>query len=297
MNVNVDTVIGPLGPTTGPKALSVAAFATTGTTQTGQVNPVTYCGRDIVNMHMLRPFNSTDASSFHANIIDGKEILPTIAKSMFSIQRMAVDVQGSGSTQPGSGNVYRTCPIRCRIVRVTPKLQAGVTTAIVPTDDLFLDQRGVDYGPSSTDFTMSDIENAVVNTRIYHVVSDEKFTMAACPAVINNSRDSQSYWMPQVARPEGQCLARKNYTHQLSARKGGHVHFDLPNDPTTGNATSGHRREYIFMHFWFTAADGETTAITAAQEPPGGNTAPTPGNPQHKDVCIHLRTLSKFKDV
>lgn len=298
MNVNVDTIVAPLGPTTGPKSLSVAAFATTATTQTGQVNPVQYCGRDIHNMHMLRPFNSSSTASALPNVIDGKEIMPTLAKSMFSIQRMSIDVGSSGNQAASDANVYKTCPIRCRIIRVTPKLQAGVTTAIDPTNDLFLNQVGVDYGPTNADFTMSDIESAVVNSRIYSVISDEKFTMEAAPAVVNTMRDYNLLYMPQVARPEGSFLKRKNYHHQLAARKGGTVHYDLPDAITTENATSGHRREYIFMHFWYTAADESSVTLTAAQEPPGGNTAGTPGNPaSYQDVVIHLRTLSKFKDV
>lgn len=218
MNVNVDTIIGPLGPTTGPQAVSVAAFATTATAQTGQINPVQYCGRDIHNMHMLRPFNSTSAEALRTNIIDGSEVKPTVARSMFNISRMAIDVGGNVDQALAAANAYKTCPIRCRVIRVTPKLQAGITTSIDPTNDLFLNQTGEKYGCTDASFSMSDAENATVNYRVYTTIADEKFTIAAAP-VVNSLGAAATTWTAQVSRPEGSfCLVATTHISLLLRR-------------------------------------------------------------------------------
>lgn len=299
MNVNGDTVIKPLGPTTGPKAVSVCAFATTATAQTGQINPVVYCGREIQNMNMLRPFHSsTAAPELVANGIDGHEVKPTVAMSMFQIARMAIDLVPDANETVASAAVYRTGPIRCRVTRVTPKLQAGITTSIDPTNDLFLNQVGATYGATDQSFTMSDAENARINTRVYTVVSDEKFTLEAAPSVESSGIINQGRYAQNVSRPEGQILARRTYYHQLASKKHGNVYYKNPDAVTSQNADSGHRREYIFMHFWYSAADQSTLAGTSALEPPGGSTDPVAGQPLvFQDLAVHLRTSSKFKDV
>ena len=296
MNPTEDVVGGPLAPTTGAKAVSVLAWATTATLQTGQVNPVTYCGRPIANLNMLRPFNSTDADAYHGNIIDGWEVKPTYSATMFSLERMAINLVLNSNDQTIDAQAFRTCPIRCRIVRVTPKLQAGVTTSIDPTNDLFLNQYGGAYGANNVAFSALDAEHAKVNTRIYTVVGDDKITLGSAPIVQNNytvSTGGGAVWSAAVARPPGTLMTRRFYKHQLAANKGGNVRFNLPDDATTQNADSGHRREYIFMHFWYVNVDGLTVI-----DPPGGSAGPDGQTPQvFQDIKVHCRTVSKFKDV
>ncbi|AXH73175.1 MAG: putative capsid protein [Cressdnaviricota sp.] len=295
MNCAGDLVSGPLAPTTGSQAVSVAAFATTATMQTGQVNPVTYCGRAITNLHMLRPFNTADAVGYQSNLIDGAEALPTVSKTQWLFQRMGVSQGKASWGDPMKADLYQTCPIRCRIIRVTPKLQAGVTTAINPTQDLFLNQYGVAYGANDNAFTLSDAESAMVNHRVYHCLADDQFTLDTAPAVYYamtappDAQGNNEYNMV-VQRSPGKYLARRNYHHQLAAKRGGSVRYELPQAITTTNADTGHRREYIFCHFWYEAADAGS-GITV-EHPPGGNTAGV-----FKDIRLHIRSVSKFKDV
>ena len=296
MNPTEDVVGGPLAPTTGAKAVSVLAFATTATLQTGQVNPVTYCGRPIANLNMLRPFNSTNANAYHGNIIDGNEVKPTYSATMFSLERMAINLVLNSTDQTIDAQAFRTCPIRCRIVRVTPKLQAGVSTSIDPTNDLFLNQFGAAYGANNVAYSALDAEHAVVNTRVYTVLGDEKVTLAAAPAVQANyvvQTGGGGVWAADISRPPGALMTRRFYKHQLAAKKGGNVRFLLPNDATTVNADSGHRREYIFFHFWYINVDGLTVI-----DPPGGSAGPDGETPQvFQDIKVHCRTVSKFKDI
>lgn len=296
MKVTQDIVEGPLAPSVGGKTVSVLSFATTATLQTGQVNPVTYCGRPIMNLNMLRPFNSNDADAFHNNIIDGAEVNPTYAATMFSLERMAINLVRNSTDQTIDAEAFRTCPIRCRIVRVTPKLQAGVTTSIDPTNDLFLNQYGEAYGASNVSYSQSDAERSLVNTRVYQVLGDDKFTMAAAPFVQNNytvTAGGTAVWSADVSRPPGATMARRFYKHQLAAKRDGHVRYNIADSVNTVNADTGHRREYIFMHFWYVGVDGLTVV-----NPPGGAAGPDGTTPQvFQDIKVHCRAVSKFKDV
>ena len=73
--------------------------------------------------------------------------------------------------------LYQNLPIRCRMIRVTPKLAPGITLGANPTIDLFLDQKGLKCSPNDAAWTMSDNEYARVNTRLYTVLGDTKFTL------------------------------------------------------------------------------------------------------------------------
>ena len=242
---------------------------------------------------MLRPFNTASAVGYQTNLIDGAEVVPTVAKTQWVIQRCGVSMPKALWGTPMQATLYETLPIRCRIIRVTPKLQAGVTTAIDPTNDLFINQYGAKYGANDNAFTMSDAENAVVNWRVYTVLGDDKFTLGAAPVVwsylnVDPNNTSNDNWSSIPSRPSGQIVARRNFHHQLAAKKNGAVRFVEPQSIATTNAETGHRREYIFIHCWYEGADGMTVA-----HPPGGDGSVG----VIQDIRLHIRTVSKFKDV
>jgi len=288
MNVRADNIAHPLTPTTGPAQCSVLAYATTGTTATGGGVPLTYGGRGIVNANMLRPMKPTNGDEFQGSLIDGNEISPTLARSMFTIQRMTVP---HASHDAANAEAYRSLPIRCRIIRCTPKLAPGTQVTVDPSTDLFLDQFGVQYGVTSAGFSMSDAEYAIVNNRLWTSLEDKTFTMKNPPLILSDrftdTGTSTTFPVfPQVTT-EADVSKRVTMNHQLTAKKNGTVYFKKPQADTTLNGDSGHRREYIFMHFWWLAADGTTVAVT-----PGGQDATVA-----RDLTVHGRFISKFKDV
>lgn len=284
-NSQPDQQIPPAVPTTGGKKVSVAVFSTTENTAPDG-SGMTYCGNNIYPMSMLRPFNSSSAPSAQANILDGKQCKPSLAQVGWQINRNYVE-QPPTSASGIDPHSVQGLPVRCRITRVTPKLAAGVTTQIEPDVDLFRDQFGEPYSAKSTTFTYSDAEYAQINTQVYTVISDEKFTLHA-PLAAMPGDSSTGGWKPTTLTfPNAPCSKRLVTNHQLTEKRGGTVQYQNPDNAATTNATTGMRREYIFMHFWFACADhGTQPALGGAGIVPDQDT-----------IKIHFRPESRFKDV
>ncbi|AXH78672.1 MAG: putative capsid protein [Circular genetic element sp.] len=286
-NVQPDQQIPPAVPTAGGKKVSVAVFSTTENTAPDG-SGLTYCGQNIYQMTMLRPFNSTSSPNDQSNHLDGKVCYPSDARVGWQINRNYV--RDFPQSNEANGDLVQNCPVRCRVTRVTPKLAAGVTTQIDPDTDLFRDQKGTTYSALGTDFTYSDAEYAQINTQVYTVISDDKFTLTAPWNVTwgYNPANPASYrWTHDVRHPGGSCSKKFVTTHQLTDKKGGSVHYTNPEAAGTLNATTGNRREYIFMHFWYDCADhGGQPALAG------------PGVVPDDDVIkIHFRPESRFKDA
>ena len=279
-------------PSTGnTSTLGVAAFATTGINQANTGTPITYCGRQVTDLNMLKPFNSSSAAAYTNNAIDGYEAVPTLSRTQWQIMRTAVNLGDNGNNPiPFDAELFTTLPIRCRVMRVTPKLQAGIATSIDPTNDLFLNQYGVEYGANDNAFTVTDAEYAVLNSRKYTILGDDRFTLETPPATQENTLDTSTTSTAAVFRAPGSSIKRMQIDHQLAAKKGGSVRYELPDDNATTNATEGHRREYIFFHFWWLCDDGFISS--SVSRPPSWTTQ---GSPQ--DIVVHGRVVSKFKDV
>ena len=286
LNSKPDSEIQPLAPTTGLQQVSVCSFATTSNVVRGNSTvAMAYGGRSMSNLHMLRPFKSTDAASVQGNLIDGNSIVSSFARVQFTIQRAGFRQRSATTTPELEGLFYKSLPIRVRVIRVTPKLAYGVQTDIEPSTDLFIDQYGRGYGVSSTNnnFTMSDAEYAIVNNRLYTVLDDKKFTLDSPPYIAGPGQ------FPAITiAPDSRHSRRLQMDPQLGARKQAEIYYQTPNEATTFVADSGHRREYIFMHFWWLNDDG-----TPIASPPGG----ADSSVTNQDVKVHVRAISKFKDV
>lgn len=285
-NCTPDQQVYPEAPTAGSKKVSVCSFATTSNLDPDG-NILTYCGRNIYKLDMLKPFKSTDTPIRAPNKLDGKACIPTSSLIGWNINRNYCEMEpvNSNTTDPNS---VHGLPVRCRITKVTPKLAAGVTTQINPSQDLFLDQYGEPYSALFNSFTYSDAEYAQINTNVYTVLSDEKFTLVPPLNVTNTDNTGLSYWRAStLAYPPGPNTKRFVTEHQLADKRGGAVYYNQPDAAATVNATTGSRREYIFMHFWFQSGDH-------------GNQAPLTGSgivPAYDDIKIHCRPESRFKDA
>jgi hypothetical protein len=274
-----------------------------------------YCGVNIYDLQMLNPFLDTELNAqLRPNYMDGKRAVPTTSRVNWTVNRNYVRnglSQIDGSTASGTSlqnpplpavnddQLYQNLPIRCRIVRVTPKLSPGITTVNDPSSDLFIDQLGLAYSPNSTSWSVTDNEFARVNTRKYTVIGDTKFTLGqpiAATWAANFFRDDSnpktSLWRQDLTIPEKPVLKRLTTNHQLATKKGGEVYYDTgAAGAGTTNATSGMRREYVFMHFWYESGDGGTV---------GTETLPpliTAGKvPDALAVKVHYRVESRFRE-
>jgi hypothetical protein len=270
-----------------------------------------YCGHNISDLQMLNPFLDTELNAqLRPNFMEGKRAVPTTSTVNWTVNRNYVRNGLSNIATTWSppllavndDQLYQNLPIRCRIVRVTPKLAPGITTVNDPSSDLFLDQLGLAYSPASTQWSVSDNEFARVNTRKYTVLGDTKFTLGqpmtatwAANFVQEDESPDTAHWRQSLTIPDKPVLKRLTTNHQLATKKGGEVYFDTGSAGTPTNATSGMRREYVFMHFWYEGGDGGTV--------PGGGpdeTIPaliTAGKaPDALAIKVHYRVESRFRE-
>ena len=297
-----DSTSHPMAPTEGPKRVSVLSFSTTSNLDPADGATVeTYCGRQILNLNMLKPYKSDATTAYAPYQIEGKHVFPTTNGVGWAIERNwvnfgpinATPVDGVYGNVPLAGLVEQ-CPVRCRMIRVTPKIAPGITTSINPTADLFMDQHGLPYSPTAATFTYSDAEFAAVNSRKYTVLQDIKFdlTQPITQQVDFAYDGGVSGAIGKVVRTANGMPSKRLVTrHQLSAKKGGPVYYEQPDAATTVNATTGHRREYIFMHFWYVATDG--ASATGQKQGMGG----TGIVPDEEIVTAHFRVESRFKEA
>nr|AGA18470.1 hypothetical protein [uncultured marine virus] len=313
-NGALDKQIFPEVTTTGAKTTSVIGWGTTGVND-GAGALMTYCGHNLYNLQMLNPFlNSELNAQLRPNVMEGKRAVPTKSTVNWTINRNyvrnglstifgdgTVGINAPPSVAVNDSQLYQNLPIRCRMVRVTPKLSPGINTQIDPTNDLFLDQLGLAYSPASTQWTVTDNEFARVNTRKYTVLGDTKFTLGqpitatwALNSQIETATPDASFWRQDLIVPEKPVLKRITTNHQLTTKKGGEVYFDTGSAGTMDNATAGSRREYVIMHFWYESGDGGTV--------PGDGGASIPNLiasglvPDATAVKVHFRVESRFRE-
>ena len=298
-HTNGDSTSHPQVPTEGPKRVSVLSFATTSNLDPADGTTVeTYCGRAIVNLNMLKPYKSTDTTAYAPYAIEGKHVFPTVNGIGWQVDRNWANfgpVVGSAPFETPLGDLVQQCPVRCRMIRVTPKIAPGITTTITPSSDLFIDQHGLPYSPTASTFSYSDAEFASVNTRKYTVLQDTKFNITQ-PVTQNIGYglddDSEIIYPATAMRTANGVPTKKLVTrHQLTAKKGGAVYYEQPDAAATVNATTGHRREYIFMHFWYEATDG--ASATGQKQGMGGIGIV----PDQEVVTVHFRSESRFKEA
>jgi hypothetical protein len=299
----------PQVTTTGHKTTSVLAWGTTGVND-GAGAVMAYCGHNILNLQMLKPFLSSEPNlQLLPNVMEGKRAVPTKSTVNWTINRNYVrngmdNISTTWSPPlPGVNDdqLYQNLPIRCRIIRVTPKLSPGVNTQIDPSTDLFLDQLGLAYSPADDAWTVTDNEFARVNTRKYTVLGDTKFTLGqpmtatwAANFLQEDVAPDKAHWRQSLTIPDKPVLKRLTTNHQLTTKKGGSVYYDTGSEGSVP-PSSGYRREYVFMHFWYESGDG---GILPGTDPVESIPAlVTTGKvPDALAIKIHYRVESRFRE-
>ena len=195
------------------------------------------------------------------------------------------------SPYTGSVNAetYRLLPIRARIIRVTPKMAMGTSVSVNAEHDLFLNQYGEEQGvgdQAGDKLSRIDLEYAAINTRKWTVLNDTKFTLKSPPVVSKyqmatpNSGGGMNL-IDQPTASDAEACKYFLYDVQLSQKKNGPVYFEDPDNAAVVNASAMQRREYVFMHFWFSSSD-HLDHVDA--------------QPDDLDMNIRARAVSMFKD-
>jgi len=289
--MNVNNNLTGVEPTqiTGNDYISTIAFSTT-TGDSDDGTPISYGGASVNEMLCLNPFKSTEADADLRMFAPlGKQVQPVSCKSRWRINRQFARIDPAlDQTAPDFPvNLAENCPVVCRLVRVSPKLQSGTDTMISPADDLFQDEYGRKFGVDDDTFDEKEMLFYKVNTRRYSVIEDKVFTLRP-PLTLQYAPQwntgSPTHYTPVVANTNGNCEKYLTTYDQLTAKKNGTVFYADPTATGTNNATTGNKRSYYFYHFAYQGAD----AITG----PGADRLKGP-----TDIVIDLVNTTKFIDV
>jgi hypothetical protein len=245
--------------------------------------PILFGQRQVEQGHCLAPFfdyNRPDqVLGTEAYAIVGKEIKPSTCHTRMRIVRRYAALDNAGEPVPvspepsfpsGEGappSVTRALaenlPIKFRMIRCTPKGAKGTTEEVVPNKTLFLDKYGNPISVGDPDFNENEVEFLSVNRRKWTVLEDKKF-MLQNPLTLQwtfqrINASNTGFYTPQISNTNSNCEKVINMHHTLTSRKNGTVHYNTMNngegdEDRTTNATSGMRREYVFIMAYYKGA-------------------------------------------
>ncbi len=260
------------------KEVSVIGFSsTTEFDNTGTA--VKFGSQDLHPLHLSRPFKeNAPEEALAEQALDGQYCLPKIARTSFSIERVAYRVGISGSAV--DVNMARSLPISYRILKVGYKAQIGTETTVNPNVDLFIDRFGQPTSIDKDGFHRLDCRNLNVNTKKYVKLMDMRGTIQQNNIITANEIDGGTNHSDIVTQKSGKSMVHMTIPFQLSARKNGKLFYATPQQAGAGpnTFTSGGKRELILMFFYY---DNGHTLV-------GGE-----GRPQAPDLNdIQIKTLS-----
>ena len=289
--MNSNNALLALRPTvpTGLDYVSTIAFSTT-TGDSDDGTPISYGSAPVHEMKCLNPFKSTDADSDLRMFAPlGKSITPVSCKTRWRINRDYARMLPAHEQAPPDffSALAENCPVVCRMIRVSPKLQSGTNTVISPADDLFQDTYGRKVGVNTDGFDQAEMLFYKVNTRRYTVIEDKQFVIRPPLTLqyqVGLEVPGSTKYTALVNNTNGNCEKYMTTYDQLTAKKGGSVFYADPTLADTNNATTGNKRSYYFYHFTYQAADAITGDGTNRALPP-------------TDIVIDVVNTTKFIDV
>ena len=266
------------------KEVSVIGYSSTTQFDNGG-SAVKYGSQDLAPLLLSRPFKNNAATEQHAEqALDGQYCLPKIARTAFSIERVAYNV-GHDTTSVLLPKAARTLPISYRIIKVGFKAQIGTETTVNPNLDLFIDRYGQPTGIDQDGFHRLDCRNLNVNTKKYVKLMDMKGTIQQnniiTPADFHNDNTNV------VTQKSGKSMVHMTVPFQLSARKNGKLFYQTPQQSGAGpnTFTSGGKRELLLFHFYH---DNGHLLVGGTDQ----DTAPT-----LHDIQIKSHSTSAFVDA
>jgi len=267
------------------REVSVVAFSsTTEFDNTGAA--VKFGPQDYVPLNLAKPFKENNADeSLNAQALNGQYIIPKRATTTFSIERVAYDVGIDDNNTPPLSAAH-SLPIYYRIIKVGIKAQQGNAIVINPNLDIMIDSFGQPYGPDSDNFNRLNMRMSPINTKKYTKIMDVTGTLnqnnIMTPTVINPTAKST-----QFMEKMGSSVKHMTVPFMLSARKGGKLFYDQPQQAGTGPSTftSGGKRELLLCFFTYEnghnllGAEGQLRAPVAS------------------DIQIKFKSTSAFVDA
>jgi hypothetical protein len=286
-----DNGVAPKTSTVSNKnEVSVIGFSST--TEFSSTSPsaaLKYGQQDIYPLYLSRPFPSTGGTTAaNQQSMDGQNCLPKMAKSIFSIERVAYAVEDDDEgllKQKAS----RSLPISYRIIKVAFKNVAGTTQTINPNIDLFRSVIGQEKGIDSDDFDRLDCKYAKINTDKYTKLMDIQGTISQNNIItpVIHPRTSGNA-TNAFAQKNGKSHMDLTVNFQLSSRKNGKMFYIDPNvvgSNAMKSPTSGGTRQMLFIHTWY---DNGHNLLGGT----GQGTAP-----DENDLQIKNRSMSAFIDT
>ncbi len=249
---NTATAAAPNTSTVGSalKQVSVLAYSST-TDVNDQGVTLKYGPQDIIPLLLAKPFREDEGDTvLRENAPNGNTVMPKVAKTSFSIERVNYSVPLS-TTSAADDDSARSLPITIRMIKFGFKTQTGTAEVLDPNTDLFLNYRtGVPTGINQNDFDRLQCRYGKINSKKYTKLSDTMFTInqnnIISPREVGTDRTST------FATRAGPAIKHMTVPFQLSARKNGKLYYEDPNGISTLDTfTSGGQRQMVAIHAWF----------------------------------------------
>ena len=268
------------------KEVSVVAFSsTTEFDNTGAA--VKFGPQDYVPLNLAKPFKENNADeSLNAQALNGQYVLPKRATTTFSIERVHYAVPYDDNFLPLT-TAARSLPIYYRIIKVGIKAQQGNAIVINPNLDIMIDSNGQPYGPDSDNFNRLNMRMSPINTKKYTKIMEMTGTIAQNNIITPNRNDELDKSTDQFYTKSGSGIKYMTVPFMLSARKGGKLFYDQPQQAGTGPSTftSGGKRELLLC--FFTYENGHSLLGAEGQ----------PKAPVAADLQIKFKSTSAFVDA
>lgn len=285
-STNGNAAISPQVTTVGNnQEVSVVAFSsTTEFNNTGAA--VKFGPQDYVPLNLAKPFKENNPDeSLNAQALNGQYIIPKRATTTFSIERVAYTVGTDGNANVDR-EMAQSLPIYYRIIKVGIKAQQGNAIVIDPNLDIMIDSNGQPYGPNSDNFNRLNMRMSPINTKKYTKLMDLTGTINQ-NNIITPWNNTAGVHTDIVTQKNGSSVKHMTIPFMLSARKGGKLFYDQPQQAGTGPSTftSGGKRELLLC--FFTYENGHNLLGGAGQ----------PKAPVAADIQIKFKSTSAFVDA
>ncbi len=221
------------------KEVSVIGYSSTTNEDTSGVT-LEYGQQDIVPLYLSRPFKEFEADGttetdekVRGFRLDAYHAMPKVARTMFSIERVAYEIPWRSNGVNEDPNVARTLPIMCRMIKIGFKQQSGTQQLLKPNEDLFLDVRtNRETGIDDVAFSRLQAQHGKINSKKYKTITDTTFVINQNNIISPNAHEFNSGTFQTSQSFQKNGIATKYITHsfQLSARKGGKLFYENPTE-------------------------------------------------------------------
>jgi hypothetical protein len=249
------TALGPNTSTVGSalKQVSVLGYSSTTAKNSAGVTQK-YGSQNIFPLLLAKPFAGIENDAVStANAPNGSTVIPKIARTAFSIERVANNNVYEGTVTSPPDLSARNLPITVRVIKIAFKTQVGTAEVLDPNTDLFLNYRtGVETGIDSANFDRLQCRYGKINSKKYTKITDMMFTINQNNIITPQFHTGTSAVPPQYFTKNGSAIKHMVMPFQLSQRKNGKLYYDDVGSGTEPDTfTSGGQRQLLLIHSWY----------------------------------------------